>query len=77
MPQYPPDAAAAGIQGVVLVEVVISEPGRSNMRRLFARFPCSMTQRCVPFALEIRPDDCQRTTVPVRMIVTVNFTPPK
>jgi TonB family protein len=74
-PVYPPDALAAGINGVVLAEIVIDEAGAVSDARIL---------RSVPFldeaALEAvknwryRPTLVNGQAVPVRATVTVNFT---
>jgi TonB family protein len=78
MPQYPPDAAAAGIQGVVLVEVVISEAGEVKDAKVVRSIPLldNAALRAVRH-WRFDPTIVSGEPVPVRMIVTVNFTPPK
>lgn len=77
-PQYPPDAQAAKIQGVVIAEIVVDETGRVADARVLRSIPlldeaalASVKQwRYEPTVVDGKP-------VPVRMTVTVNFTQQK
>jgi TonB family protein len=73
--KYPSEAAAAGIQGAVLVEIVIDESGTVADAKVVRSIPLldeSALQavrnwRFAPTVLNGQP-------VPVKMVVTVNFT---
>lgn len=74
VPHYPETARLAGIEGVVMVEVVISEAGDVTDARVVRSIPflddaaiaAVKTWRFAPSVVNGRP-------VPVRMTVTVNF----
>lgn len=74
VPRYPEAARVAGIEGVVMVEVVISEAGEVTDARVVRSFPflddaavtAVKTWRFAPTFVNGRP-------VPVRMTVSVNF----
>ena len=74
-PAFPEAAQAAGLQGVVIAEVVVDETGRVASAHLLRAIPlledaalAAVRQwRFDPMVVDGRP-------VPVRMTVTVNFT---
>ncbi len=74
VPKYPTDAQAAGIQGVVIAEIVVSEQGEVVDARVVRSVPllddaalaAVRTWRYDPTLVNGQP-------VPVRMTVTVNF----
>jgi TonB family protein len=75
VPHYPPDARAAGIKGVVLAEVVIAPDGGVSAARVVRSIPlldeaaleAVKTWKFAPTIVNGQP-------VPVRMVVSVNFT---
>ncbi len=75
VPKYPSEAAAAGIQGAVLVEIVIDESGTVTDANVVRSIPlldesallAVRNWRFAPTVLNGQP-------VPVKMVVTVNFT---
>jgi TonB family protein len=74
-PVYPPEAAAAGVEGVVIAELVIDEAGEVKDARIMRSIPllddaalkAVRNWRYEPTVVDGRP-------VPIRMTVTVNFT---
>ena len=74
-PVYPPEAAAAGVEGVVIAELVIDEAGEVKDAKIMRSIPllddaalkAVRNWRYEPTVVDGRP-------VPVRMTVTVNFT---
>ena len=75
VPKYPPEAAAAGIQGVVLAEIVINESGTVTDAKVVRSIPllddaALQAVRNWRFA----PTQVNGQSVPVRTVVTVNFT---
>ena len=77
VPQYPPEAAAAGIRGVVVAEVVIDTSGNVNDAKIIQSIPlldeaALQAVRNWHFA----PSVVNGQPVPVRMNVNVNFTLP-
>jgi TonB family protein len=76
VPQYPPDARAAGIKGVVLTEIVIDPSGNVADARVVRSVPmlddaALQAVRTWKFA----PTIVNGQPVPVRMTVSVNFRP--
>jgi TonB family protein len=74
-PQYPPDALAAGIQGVVIAEIVIDPSGNVRDAKVVQSIPlldeaALQAVRNWHFA----PSVVNGQPVPVRMNVNVNFT---
>jgi len=77
LPQYPVDAVAAGIQGAVLTEIVIDGAGNVTDARIVRSIP--MLDEAALKAVQnwhFTPTVVNGQPVPVRMTVTVNFTPP-
>jgi TonB family protein len=75
-PVYPPDALAAKVAGVVIIEAVIGEDGKVRAARVLRSVPM-----LDPAALEavkqweFTPTLLNGTAVPVVMTATVNFVP--
>ncbi len=76
-PSYPEAAQAAGIQGVVVAEVVISEAGLVTDARVVRSIPL-LDEAALEAVREWRfdPTVVDGRAVPVKMTVTVNFTLP-
>jgi TonB family protein len=74
-PIYPPDAQAAGIQGVVIIEAVIDPAGTVGSARVLRSIPM-LDQAAVDAVRqwEFTPTLLNGVAVPVIMTVTVNFT---
>jgi protein TonB len=75
VPKYPPDAVAAGITGAVLAEIVISESGNVTDAKVVRSIPLlddAALQAVRNWHFE--PTMVNGQGVPVRMVVTVNFT---
>jgi TonB family protein len=73
--RYPPEAAAAGIQGNVLAEIVINEAGNVTDAKIVRSIP--MLDEAALQAVRnwhFAPTMVNGQSVPVRMVVTVNFT---
>lgn len=73
--KYPPEAAAAGIQGNVLAEIVVNEAGLVSEARIVRSIP--MLDEAALRAVQnwrFEPATVDGRSVPVRMTVTVNFT---
>jgi len=73
--RYPPEAAAAGIQGNVQAEIVINEAGLVSEARVVRSVP--MLDEAALQAVRnwrFEPAFVDGRAVPVRMVVTVNFT---
>jgi TonB family protein len=73
--RYPPEAAAAGIQGTVLAEIVINESGNVTDAKVVRSIP--MPDEAALQAVRnwhFAPTLVNGQGVPVRMVVTVNFT---
>jgi TonB family protein len=73
--RYPPEAAAAGIQGNVLAEIVVNEAGLVSEARVVRSVP--MLDEAALQAVQnwrFEPAMVDGRAVPVRMVVTVNFT---
>jgi TonB family protein len=75
VPQYPPEAKAAGIQGTVIVEVVVSESGLVTDAKVVRSIPL-LDDAALRAVREWRfhPTMINGQAVPVRMTTTVNFT---
>lgn len=74
-PIYPPDAHAAGIQGVVIIEATIGRDGRVRDTRVLRSIP--MLDEAALGAVrqwEFSPTHLNGVAVPVIMTVTVSFT---
>jgi TonB family protein len=74
-PVYPPDAKAAGISGVVIMEAVIGLDGRVFDAKILRSIPL-LDQAAMDAVMqwEFTPTDLNGQPVPVIMTVTVNFT---
>jgi TonB family protein len=74
-PQYPPEARDAGIQGVVILEVVIDEKGRVADTKVLRSIPL-LDQPAIDAARQwqFTPTVVNGQPVKVRMTVTQNFT---
>ncbi len=75
VPQYPPEARAAGIAGAVLVDVVIDANGHVTDARIVRSIP--LLDEAALAAVrnwQFAPTLVNGAPVPVRMTVTVNFT---
>ncbi len=75
VPEYPKEAAAAGIEGVVLAEIVIDEQGHVADARIVRSIPM-LDEAALKAVREWRfnPTVVNGRLVPVRMTVNVNFT---
>ena len=74
VPRYPPEAAAAGVQGNVLAEIVVNEAGLVTDAKIVRSIP--MLDEAALQAVRnwrFEPAMVDGRTVPVRMVVTVNF----
>jgi len=74
--QYPPEALAAGIQGAVRAEIVIDPSGNVTNARVVQSIP--LLDEAALKAVQswhYAPTVINGQPVPVRMTVTVNFTP--
>jgi TonB family protein len=74
-PVYPPDALAARVAGVVIIEAVIGEDGKVRAARVLRSIP--MLDGAALEAVkqwEFTPTQLNGVAVPVVMTVTVNFT---
>jgi TonB family protein len=74
-PEYPADAYAAGVQGVIIMEVVITTTGRVGSARVMKGVP--MLDKAALDAAqqwEFQPTLLNGVPVPVIMTITVNFT---
>lgn len=74
-PPYPPDAQAAGVQGVVIMEATIGVDGKVTDVRVLRSIPL-LDQAALDAVRqwEYTPTVVNGVTVPVVMTVTVNFT---
>jgi TonB family protein len=73
--KYPPEAVAAGIQGNVLAEIVVNEAGLVTDAKIVRSIPLldeAALQAVQNWRFE--PAMVDGHSVPVRMVVTVNFT---
>jgi TonB family protein len=77
VPQYPPDAQAAGLRGAVVVEVVVDAAGAVTEPKIVQSIPL-LDEAALQAVREWRfvPTIVNGQPVPVRMNVTVNFTLP-
>ena len=74
VPQYPPDASAAGIKGNVVAEVVIDPGGRVTDARVVQSIPLLDDAALAAVRnWQFAPTVVNGQPVPVRMNVTVNF----
>jgi protein TonB len=75
VPVYPPDAKAARVSGVVIIEAMIDETGHVAQAKV-VRSILSLDQAAVDAVLqwEYTPTLLNGVAVPVLMTVTVNFT---
>ena len=71
---YPPDALAAGIDGVVIAEITVNESGMVSDARVLRSIP-SLDDAALKAVREWRYDPTlvDGKAVPVKMTVTVNF----
>jgi TonB family protein len=72
--KYPPEAVAAGIQGAVLAEIVVNESGDVSDAKVVRSIP--MLDEAALQAVRnwhFTPTMVNGQSVPVRMVVTVNF----
>lgn len=71
---YPPDALAAGIDGVVIAEITVNESGLVSDARVLRSIP-SLDDAALKAVREWRydPTVVDGKAVPVKMTVTVNF----
>jgi TonB family protein len=75
--KYPPEALASGVQGVVILEVTINESGNVTDPKLLRSIP--LLDEAALEAVrqwQFSPSVVNGHVVPVKMTVTVNFTPP-
>jgi protein TonB len=74
-PVYPPDAQAERVQGVVILEVTISETGQVSEARVLRSVPL-LDQAAVDAVRqwEFSPTLLNGNAVPIIMTVTVQFT---
>ena len=74
-PSYPADALAAGIDGVVVAEILVNEAGIVSDARVLKSIP-TLDDAALKAVREWRydPTIVDGKAVPVRMTVTVNFT---
>ena len=75
-PEYPEDARAAGIHGVVILDIVIGEDGSVIEARVIRSIP-ELDQAAIDAVRQWRfePTLLNGEPVEVEMNVTVNFTP--
>jgi len=74
-PVYPPEALAAGIQGVVILEAVIDESGGVSRARVLRSVP-GLDEAALDAVRQwqFTPTLLNGAPVPVMMTMTVNFT---
>jgi TonB family protein len=74
---YPPEALAAGVQGVVIAEIVVNESGSVTDTKLLRSIPL-LDEAALEAVRQWRfsPSVVNGQVVPVKMTVTVNFSPP-
>jgi len=73
-PQYPADALAAGIEGVVIAEIVVNEGGNVTDAKILRSVPLLDDAALKAVRLwQYTPTLVNGQAVPVRMTVTVNF----
>jgi TonB family protein len=75
--KYPPEALAAGVQGVVIAEIVVNESGNVTDTKLLRSIPL-LDEAALEAVRQWRfsPSVVNGQVVPVKMTVTVNFSPP-
>lgn len=74
VPQYPPEAAAAGIAGPVLAEIVIDPSGNVADARVVRSIPLlDEAALAAVRGWRFTPTVVNGQPVPVRMVITVNF----
>ena len=75
--KYPPEALAAGVQGVVIAEIVVNESGNVTDTKLLRSIPL-LDEAALEAVRQWRfsPSVVNGQVVPVKMTVTINFTPP-
>ena len=74
---YPPDAQAARIQGVVIIEATIDTDGRVHDAKVLRSIPALDDAALAAVRQwEFTPTLLEGVPVPVIMTVTVNFTMP-
>lgn len=76
-PAYPPEALAAGVQGLVIIEATINEVGDVTNPRVLRSIP-QLDQAALDAVRQwrFRPSVVNGQTVPVVMTMTVNFVLP-
>ena len=74
-PFYPPDAQAAGVQGIVIIEAIIGVDGRVSSAKVLRSVPM-LEQAAIDAVSQwvYEPTLLNGVPVPVVMTVTVNFT---
>jgi protein TonB len=75
VPPYPPEAQAAGVQGIVIMEATIGVDGKVTDVRVLRSIP--LLDRAAMEAVrqfEYTPTVVEGVTVPVIMTVSINFT---
>jgi TonB family protein len=76
-PKYPPEALAAGVQGVVILEVTINESGSVTDPKVLRSIPLLDDAALEAVRQwQFAPSVVNGQAVPVKMTVTVNVTPP-
>jgi TonB family protein len=76
--RYPAEALAAGVQGVVIAEIVVNESGNVTDTKILRSIP--LLDEAALEAVrqwQFSPSVVNGHVVPVKMTVTVNFTPPQ
>jgi TonB family protein len=74
-PVYPPDAQAARVQGVVIIEVLIDEDGTVMNARVLRSIPLLDSAALGAVSQwQFTPTELNGRRVPICMTVTVNFT---
>ena len=78
VPQYPPDARAAGITGVVIAEIIVDTSGNVTAAKIVQSIPL-LDEAALKAVRNWRyaPTVVNGQPVPVSMTVTVNFTLPR
>jgi protein TonB len=76
-PQYPSEALAAGIQGVVILEVTVNESGNVTNPRILRSIPL-LDEAAIEAVRQwqFTPSMLNGQTIPVVMTTTVNFVLP-
>ncbi len=73
-PVYPPEAKAAGIEGVVIAEIIVNEQGRVTEAKVVRSVPLlDEAALAAVRTWQYEPTLLNGQPVPVRMTVTVNF----